>query len=71
MKNKPPQHLKPNPPFVDSKVRLIIQVPKAMQNSPYQILIQPYNSYNKKATLCTPITTTNIVKADKPMSRYR
>lgn len=53
------------PRFVDSKY-VYIQVPKAMQNSPYQILIQPYNSYIK-GTLVAPINTiTTSVKGNNP-----
>lgn len=53
------------PRFVDSKY-VYIQVPEAMQNSHYQILVQPYNSYIKGALVAPIKATTTSVKGNNP-----
>lgn len=49
------------PRFVDSQY-VYIQVPTSMLNKPYQVLVQPYNSY-LKGTLVKPLNTS--ASADK------
>jgi RND family efflux transporter MFP subunit len=53
------------PRFVDSKY-VYIQVPTSMLNKPYEVLVQPYNSY-LKGTLVKPLNiSTSTDKSLKP-----
>ncbi|SHE35124.1 RND family efflux transporter, MFP subunit [Marinomonas polaris DSM 16579] len=53
------------PRFVDSQY-VYIQVPTSMLNKPYQVLVQPYNSYLKGTLVKSLNTSTSDDKSVKP-----